>query len=112
MLDQHTNHMAIAVAYKDQSKELLAALNENKFPVTLIDAYGGQLQEEMITLIAAMPKQRLPFFFYLVREHCPERTRFVPVDVIPPEDANGEVVEVRLGGATVFVVPVETDGGA
>ena len=107
MADVEVDRLAIVVAYKDQSQALLEALNRHRFPVTKVNAQGGFLHEGMVTFISGMAQQRLPAFFSLVREHCPVKTRFVRVGVELPDYHDAEMVEVRVGGATVFVVPVD-----
>ncbi|MGC9347186.1 MAG: cyclic-di-AMP receptor [Anaerolineae bacterium] len=106
-MDPKIDRMAIAIVYKTQSAELLAALNASGIPVTVIDASGGFLQEAMVTFVAGMPQGRLPFFFSLVREHCPVHTRYVTVGIELTDEYPFTPIEVRVGGATVFVVPVE-----
>ncbi len=101
------DRMAIAIAYRTQSRALIDALNEAGIPVTLVNARGGFLEEAMVTMVAGMPQQRLPRFFSLVRQHCAVRTRLMPIGVDLPGYAEGQVIEVRVGGATVFVVPVD-----
>jgi len=107
MLEPKIDRMAITIAYRDQASQLLKSLNTHKFPVTIVHAEGGFLHEAMVTLVAGMPHQRLPFFLSLVREHCPIRTRFVPLGVEPLDYPDPQLIEVRVGGATVFVIPVE-----
>ena len=108
MLEPQIDRVAIAVTYQQQCKALLNALDEQHFRVTVVDARGGFLQEEMVTLIAGMPRQRLPAFFCLVREHCPVKTRYLAMGSELPSFNETQVIEVRVGGATVFVVPVDT----
>ncbi|MGC9523134.1 MAG: cyclic-di-AMP receptor [Anaerolineae bacterium] len=105
--DAIIDRMAIAIAYGTQSGALIDALNAAQIPVTLIDARGGFLEEAMVTLVAGMPRQQLPQFFALVRQHCAVRTRLMPIGVDLPGYAEGQIIEVRVGGATVFVVPVD-----
>jgi uncharacterized protein YaaQ len=107
MLQSHIDRMAIAIVYKSQSADLLDALSAKGMPCTIIDARGGFLREAMVTLAAGMAHERLPLFFSLVREHCPVRTRYVNVGVEMMDDYPLAPIEVRVGGATVFVVPVE-----
>jgi uncharacterized protein YaaQ len=69
---------------------------------------GGFLHEAMVTMIVGMTQQRLPNFFSLVRETCPSRTRYVPMGVeLSLSPGYPMMIEARVGGATVFVLPVE-----
>jgi uncharacterized protein YaaQ len=99
--------MAIVVAYNEQSPALLDALVRHQFAVTEINALGGFLHEGMTTFIVGTSQLRLTALFSLLREHCPVKTRFVRVGVELPSYQDTEAIEVRVGGATVFVVPVD-----
>ncbi len=102
------DRMAIAIVDGGQSKDLLKALNEHDFPVTIVDAVGGFLHEAMVTIIVGMPNRRLPKFFSLVREKCPSRTRYVPMGVeLSISPGYPMMIEARVGGATAFILPVE-----
>ncbi len=102
------DRIAIIIVDGSQSRNLTQALNDRGFPVTLLDAVGGFLHEAMVTLMVGLSHSRLPQFFEQVREHCPGRTRYMSMG------AEGSMmpgfpmmIETRLGGATVFVLPVE-----
>jgi len=101
------DRLAVTIAYANQARQLIDVLNEHRFPATIVDAQGGFLQEAMVTLVAGMPRHRVPLFMSLVRKTCPEQTRFMPIGIEYPSPADTHVVEVRSGGATVFVVPVD-----
>jgi len=108
MAEMSINRMAITIVDGGQSKDLLKALNESGFPVTIVDAVGGFLHESVVTMIVGLPKSRLPKFFALVREKCPSRIRYVPMGVeLSLSPGYPMMIEARVGGATVFVVPVE-----
>jgi len=107
MLESPIDRVAVTIAYEDQARVLLDLLAAQGFTVTVVDARGGFLQEAMVTLVTGMPRQRVPYYLALVRETCPERTRFISVGMEFPSPADAQIVEVRTGGATVFVVPVD-----
>lgn len=108
MPDLNINRVAITIVDGGQSKDLLKALNAEEFTVTILDAVGGFLHEAMVTMVVGMSQQRLPKFFSLVREKCPSRTRYVPMGVeLSLSPGYPMMIEARVGGATVFVLPVE-----
>ncbi len=108
MLEERINRMAITIVDGSQSRDLLKALNEHNFPATTLDAVGGFLHEAMVTLIIGMSDTRLPTFFSLLRKKCPSRTRYVPMGVeLSLSPGYPMMIEARVGGATVFIVPVE-----
>ena len=108
MSNGEIDRMAIAIVDGGQSKDLLQALNDRRFPATVIDAEGGFLHETKVTLIVGLSHERLQEFFAVVRESCPSRTRYMPMGVeLSLSPGYPVMIEVRVGGAVVFVVPVE-----
>ena len=102
------NRMAITIVDGSQSKALIHALNEHDFSVTLLDAVGGFMHESMETLVVGMNETRLTHFFSLVRRHCPSRTRYVSMGgELALAPGYPMMIEARIGGATIFVLPVE-----
>jgi uncharacterized protein YaaQ len=102
------DRMAITIVDGSQSRDLIKALNQDHFPATTLDAVGGFLHEAMVTLVVGMSESRLPDFFALIRELCPSRTRYVPMGVeLSLSPGYPMMIEARVGGATVFVLPVE-----
>jgi uncharacterized protein YaaQ len=109
MADSVIDRMAIVIAYQWQSKSLIQTLRERGFSATIVDGVGGLLREGMVTLVAGLPARRLPSFLALVRDVCPGSTRYIPFDAEMeyPWLPESELVEVRAGGANIFVLPVE-----
>jgi len=108
MPEELIDRMAITIVDGSQSRDLIKALNQDHFPVTTLDAVGGFLHEAMVTLVVGMAESRLPDFFTLIRELCPCRTRYVPMGVeLSLSPGYPMMIEARVGGATVFILPVE-----
>ncbi len=102
------NRVAITIVDGTQARDLIKGLNTEAFPATKIDAVGGFLQDALVTLLVGMPEARLPHFFELVRRHCPARTQYVSMNVeMAMAPSYPMMIEARVGGATVFVLPVE-----
>lgn len=109
-MEEHTiDRLAVVIAYQWQSKGLIQTLKDHSFTATIVDAVGGLLREGMVTLVVGTPERRLPTFFALVRNACPGSTRFIPVDAEMefPWLPESELVIARVGGANIFVLPVE-----
>ncbi len=102
------DRMIIAIVDGGQLRRLLAALQERTFSATVINATGGFLHESKVTLLAGVSHQRLDEFFAVVRANCPARTRYVSMggefSLMPSYPL---MIEARVGGATIFVLPVE-----
>ena len=103
-----TDRMAITIVDGTQSKDLIKALNEQGFYVTILDAIGGFLHEALVTLMIGMPHHQLPQFFATIRQRCPSRIRYVPMGgELSLAPGYPMMIEARVGGATVFILPVE-----
>ncbi|MBN1488130.1 MAG: cyclic-di-AMP receptor [Anaerolineae bacterium] len=102
------DRIAITVVDGDQAHKLIEVLNATGLCVTKIDAVGGFLHESLVTLLIGLPQAKLPRFFALVRQHCPSRTRYVSMSVeMTMAPSYPMMIEARVGGATVFILPVE-----
>jgi len=104
-----TDRLAIVIVYQWQAKGLQEDLKEHRFASTIVDATGGLLREGMVTLVAGTSEKRLPSLLSVIRNACPGSTRYIPYEAQTefPWQPECEIVVVRAGGATVFVVPVE-----
>jgi uncharacterized protein YaaQ len=108
MHQETIDRMAITIVDGNQSRDLTQALSKAGFVVTVLDAVGGFLHEAVVTLLVGLPHHCLPQFFSLVRQQCPSRTRYVPMGVeLSLSPGYPMMIEARVGGATVFIVPVE-----
>lgn len=108
MQQETIDRLAITIVDGSQSRDLIQVLNQDGFPVTIVDAVGGFLHESLVTLLIGLPHRRLPRFFSVVREQCPRRTRYVPMGVeLSLTPGYPMMIEASVGGATVFILPVE-----
>lgn len=108
MHQETIDRLAITIVDGSQSRDLIKILNGEGFSVTIVDAVGGFLHEALMTLLIGLPQSRLPRFFSIVREQCPRRTRYVPMGVeLSLTPGYPMMIEASVGGATVFILPVE-----
>lgn len=102
--------LVIAVIQGADAEGLLRAITERGFRATQINSAGGFLRESNATLLIGVQEQYVPEVQELVRQNCHSRTRFVnplmPV-IEPGEYYVPNPIEVLVGGATIFVVPIE-----
>ncbi len=100
----------IAIVQSDDAGTLTDALREKDFQSTLISSTGGFLREGNATLLIGVEDAQVDAVLRVIRENCNTRTQFV--NPMPPVMEPGELympqpVEVQVGGAVVFVLPVE-----
>lgn len=102
--------LVIAVVQGEDAQQATQKLTEAGIGTTRIATSGGFLQQGNVTLLIGVDDDRVAAALKIIQENCQERTRFVtPVPPLaePGEFAMAYPVEVQMGGATVFVVPVD-----
>jgi uncharacterized protein YaaQ len=89
---------------------LLDRLAQAEFGATKIGSSGGFLRRGSVTAFVAVEDDRVGDLMGLLREHFPEVMETVPLSTLPLADEWGQptdVVDVRVGGAVVFVLSLE-----
>ena len=101
--------LVTAIVQKYDLQNLLQAVVEAGFRATVIDSTGGFLRTGNSTIISAVEDHQVPRLLDIIAANCRERTEVVRPDLIgdqadwyPPRE-----LEVLVGGASVFVLPVE-----
>lgn len=101
--------LVVAVVQGKDAEGLMNALREQNYRATQINSAGGFLRENNVTIMTGVDDGQVPDVFRLIRENCYTRTQYVnPLLPImePGEFYMPSPVEVQVGGATVFVLPV------
>lgn len=101
--------LVVAVVQGKDAEGLMGALRENNYRATQINSAGGFLRENNVTIMTGVNDAQVPDVFRLIRENCYTRTQYVnPLLPImePGEFYMPSPVEVQVGGATVFVLPI------
>lgn len=104
----HPDKLIVAIVQIDDVHELLQGLVERSFGATRIDAAGGFLRRENAVVLVAVPDQAVTGVLTVIRQSCRTRaaTWFPTID----DGTIGlytEPIEVEIGGAVVFVLPIE-----
>ncbi|HZQ09281.1 MAG TPA: cyclic-di-AMP receptor [Anaerolineae bacterium] len=102
--------LIVAIVQSDDAGALSDALREANFQSTLISSTGGFLREGNGTLFIGVEDNQVEKALQVIKENCHTRTQFV--NPMPPVMEPGELympppVEVQVGGAVVFVTPIE-----
>ena len=100
--------LIVAIVQIDDVHELVQRLVERGFGATRIDAAGGFLRRENAVVLVAVPDGAVAGVLALIRQNCRTRnaTWFPTID----DGTIGlytEPIEVEIGGAVVFALPVE-----
>jgi uncharacterized protein YaaQ len=103
--------LVIAVVQGEDAQRTSEALTSKGFASTRVTSSGGFLQQGNVTFLIGVEDSRVNEAVEVIRENCRERSRYLTP--MPPVPEPGELfmpypVEVQVGGATVFVVPVDS----
>lgn len=102
--------LLVVIVADTDADGLIAAMIERGFPATKIGSTGGFLRRGNTTLLSGVEAEAVDDVLALVRRLCPARTELLTVNALP---VAGEVpfltepIEVRAGGAVIFVLDVE-----
>ena len=101
----------IAVVQGEDAQRTAEALTSAGIASTRMTSSGVFLQQGNVTFLIGVEDTRVAEAVDVIRENCRERSRYLTP--MPPVPEPGEFfmpypVEVQVGGATVFVVPVDS----
>jgi uncharacterized protein YaaQ len=102
--------LIVAIVHNEDAGSLVDALLEREYRATRLHSSGGFLKQSNATIIVGVEDAQVEDVVGIVRENCTSRTQVV--NPMPPIMEPGEFfmpypLEVEVGGATVFVLPVE-----
>ena len=102
--------LVVAVVQDQDSNRLASALTKNNFRATKLASTGGFLRSGNTTFLVGVDDNRIPQLLDIIRDNC--RAREQMVTPVSPLGGNADSyipypVEVEVGGATVFVLPIE-----
>ena len=111
MADQDGPTKLVMVIVSDtDADDLMAALVEHGVPATKVGSTGGFLRRGSVTIFSGVPEAQVDGVLDIVNEICPVRSELVPLQTLPFIDDSAfatEPIEVRAGGAIIFVLNVE-----
>lgn len=101
--------MVIAVIQNDDERALLGKLMQAGFRATKLATTGGFLRTGNTTVMIGIEDDKLNEVFGIINDTCRSRTVTIPTHPHSVETGVSIAypVETRVGGATVFVLPVE-----
>ena len=102
--------LLIAVVHNEDARVLIDALLAHEFRATWLHSSGGFLKQSNATILVGVDEAKVDEVVSLVRDNCRARTQ--TVSPIPPIMEPGEFfmpypLEVEVGGAVIFVLPVD-----
>ena len=102
--------LVLAVVQDKDVNRLQEALSEREFKTTKLASSGGFLKEGNTTLMIGCEDDQVEVALEIIRDNCSQREQMVAP--ISPMGGNADSyiprpVQVEVGGATVFVLPVD-----
>jgi uncharacterized protein YaaQ len=102
--------LVVAIVHNEDAGALVDALLAREFRATRLHSSGGFLKQSNATVMVGVDEDQVDLVLGIVNETCHPRTQIV--NPMPPIMEPGEFfmpypLEVEVGGATVFVLPVE-----
>jgi uncharacterized protein YaaQ len=102
--------LVVAVVHNEDARVLIDALLAHEFRATWLHSSGGFLKQSNATILVGVDEAKVDAVVGLVRDNCRARTQIV--SPIPPIMEPGEFfmpypLEVEVGGAVVFVLPID-----
>ncbi len=102
--------LLIAIVHREDADSLIEGLTQKKYQATRIDSSGGFLKGKNATIFLGIEGKKVSDVLKVIRQNCKSRTEYVspaPPVVEPGEFFMPSSVEIKVGGATVFILPVE-----
>ena len=99
--------LCIVIVPGTDGDRLLDRLSQAEFGATKVGSSGGFLRRGSVTAFASVEDERVSELLTLLHGDFPEVLESVPVSTLPLAEEWGqptEVIDVRVGGAVVFVV--------
>ena len=102
--------LVVAIVHPEDAGALVDALTDKDYRVARLHSQGGFLKQSNASIFVGVEEAKVDDVLATIRETCHARSQFI--NPMPPIMEPGEFympypVEVEVGGATVFVLPVE-----
>ena len=106
---QSDQKLLVIIASNDDADSLIRKLVERGYPATKVSSTGGFLKRGNATIFSGVDAEDVDRVIAIIRTECRARTELVPIPALPLPGsmAPSEPRQIRVGGAIVFVLPVE-----
>lgn len=103
--------LVMAIIHDEDAHRLMDVLNENGFSVTKLASTGGFLRSGNTTILIGLENEKVDQVISIIEKTCKSRKQMISANTPHVNVAEGYIpypIEVTVGGATIFVVDVET----
>ena len=101
--------LIVAIIQDDDAGDVIGHLNDDGFQVTRLSTKGGFLRSGNTTILTGVEDEKIEDVLHVLETNCKSRNQFTTLPA-PYGSVHGfmpKPIEVRVGGATVFVIDVE-----
>lgn len=101
--------LIVAIVQDKDSQQLQTHLVKDGFRATKLPSTGGFLKAGNCTFLIGVEEDKVDDALNLIKKHCHTRSQYVTPTFLMPEAASSltDPVEVQVGGATCFILPVD-----
>lgn len=101
--------LIVAIVQDQDSPSLIDDLNEKEFRVTKLASTGGFLKSGNTTLLVGVEDEQVDSVIKVIEDNCKTReiTTSLLTVTMPGDTYIPYPLEVKVGGATVFVLDIE-----
>lgn len=102
--------LCVCIVHNRDKGRITDELVKKGFKFTVIGSTGGFLREGNTTFLIGCEDDEKNSLFGLIRQNCKSREQLVsmmPLEVPSPGPFMPDLVKVPVGGAVVFVLPVD-----
>lgn len=101
--------LVMAIVNSDDAQNVIRSLAQEGFQITKLATTGGFLMAGNVTLITGVEDNRVDEVISIIRDKSRSRSQTVPTITESSIGGffNAPLVDVTVGGATIFVIPVE-----
>jgi uncharacterized protein YaaQ len=101
--------LIVAIVQDQDAPILIQELTEKKYRITKLSSTGGFLKAGNTTLLIGVEEDEVKDIMDIIEENC--KTREIPTSLLtvsmPGDTYIPYPLEVKVGGATVFILDVE-----
>ena len=110
MAQQDAQKLLVIIVSDSDADRLLQILIGRGYPATKVGSTGGFLRRGNTTIFSGVDAEEVNDVIAAIQEVCYAHTEYVPVQSLPFVGEGNVVLdpmEVRVGGAVIFVLNVE-----
>lgn len=102
--------LIVAIVHDDDKHILESEFRRNNIPSTRLSSTGSFLRSGNTTFLIGIEKERIEEVLDVIKDTCEARDELItaPINLdVNLEMSTAYPVKVHIGGATVFVLPIE-----